>query len=291
MLYLSEYYFSIDNLCKDLFLRKHMDGQGYVPLAVIANFKRIKTLTEDNLSIDNLRYVCQQVKTVEFLFGTDGDDRLRRREGWRDFVLPIEERFEIARNEGSLQTPDSYNRQQQQVLGGSQDPSYGYGPLRSPPLNLAPTNGTFHANSPMSYLSGAPEENQVVGGPSVLPLDHEPNNIAGTGPATAFSRSSQMGVKSPPNVAVPLESIVNGHHRQSSRPDIEENVFPDDQIPNVNIRMQPQALSGAAQSFPGIARVASAESSSARNDSGSMSAEVNQSQLPGLRGGASSPRQ
>ncbi|KAJ9609880.1 hypothetical protein H2200_006209 [Cladophialophora chaetospira] len=286
-----EYYFSIDNLCKDLFLRKHMDGQGYVPLGVIANFKRIKTLTEDNLSIDNLRYVCQQVKSVEFLPGTDGDDRLRRREGWRDFVLPIEERFETARNDGPLHIAESYNRAQQQFQAGPHDPSFGFGHLRSPPLNGASINGTFQANSPMSYLSAAPEENQVVGGPAVRPFDNAPGEIAGRVPAAAYSRSSQMTARSPPDSTAPLDNIVNGHHRQSSRADIEENVFPDDQIPNVNIRMQPQALSGAAPSFPGLSRVASGGSSSARNESNNMSIDASQARLPGLRGGAGSPGQ
>lgn len=29
-----EYYFSIDNLCKDVFLRLHMDADGWVPIQV-----------------------------------------------------------------------------------------------------------------------------------------------------------------------------------------------------------------------------------------------------------------
>ena len=267
-----------------------MDGQGYVPLGVIANFKRIKTLTEDNLSIDNLRYVCQQVKSVEFLPGADGDDRLRRREGWRDFVLPVEERFETARNDGPLHTPESYHRAQQQAQSGLYDPSFGFGQLRSPPLNVASTNGTFQANSPVSYLAGASEENQHVGGPSVRSFDISSNDVASKASAAAFSRSSHMAVRSPPPATAPLDNVVNGHHRQSSRADIEENVFPDDQIANVNIRMQPHGLSGAAPSFPGISRVTSTGSSSARNDS-DVSVEANQARLPALRGGAGSPRQ
>ncbi|ONM29932.1 La-related protein 1C [Zea mays] len=35
-----EYYFSDDNLCKDLYLRQHMDGQGWVPLPLIAGFRQ-----------------------------------------------------------------------------------------------------------------------------------------------------------------------------------------------------------------------------------------------------------
>ncbi|KIW67537.1 hypothetical protein PV04_06781 [Phialophora macrospora] len=287
-----EYYFSIDNLCKDLFLRKHMDGQGYVPLSVIANFKRIKTLTEDNLTIDNLRYVCQQVKSVEFLPGTDGDDRLRRREGWRDFVLPMEERFETARNDGPLHNPESYNRLVQQDQAGLVDPSFGYGQLRSPPLVMATSNGTFQANSPMSFLPGGLEENQIGAGQPVSPFEEGLNGLVARAPVAAYSRTSASAVRSPPaSSTTPLNNIVNGHHRQGSRVDIEDNVFPDDQIPNVNIRMQPHTLSGAAPSFPGIARVVSGGSSSGRNEASNVPVEISQSRLPGLRGGAASPQQ
>jgi hypothetical protein len=288
----SEYYFSIDNLCKDLFLRKHMDGQGYVPLSVIANFKRIKTLTEDNLTIDNLRYVCQQVKSVEFLPGADGDDRLRRREGWRDFVLPMEERFETARNDGPLHSPESYNRQAQLDQAGLLDPSFGYGQLRSPPLAMATSNGTFQANSPMSFLPGALEENQIGVGQPVSPFDEGLNALAARAPVAVYSRTSTSAVRSPPtNQTAPLNNIINGHHRQGSRADIEDNLFPDDQIPNVNIRMQPHILSGAAPSFPGIARVASGGSSSGHNEASNLPLDMSQSRLPGLRGGAASPQQ
>jgi la-related protein 1 len=39
-----EYYFSMDNLCKDIFLRSKMDDQGFIPISVIANFNRVSTL-------------------------------------------------------------------------------------------------------------------------------------------------------------------------------------------------------------------------------------------------------
>ncbi|KIW31532.1 hypothetical protein, variant [Cladophialophora immunda] len=287
-----EYYFSIDNLCKDLFLRKHMDGQGYVPLSVIANFKRIKTLTEDNMTMDNLRYVCQQVKSVEFLPGTDGDDRLRRREGWRDFVLPVEERFESARNEGPLHNPEAYNHPAQTDQVGLNDPSFAFGQLRSPQLTVGSSNGTFHANSPMSYVPGLPSENQISGEPLVRPFEDGSSDGTERPSILSFQHVAPAAVRSPPqHASEPLSNIVNGHHRQSSRVDIEDNIFPDEQIPNVNIRMQPTTLSGAAPSFPGIARIPSAGSSSGQNEGNNVPLDLNQARLPNLRGGASSPQQ
>ena len=95
-----EYYFSIDNLCKDMFLRKHMDSQGFVPLSVIADFKRMRSLTQGVNGMELLRNVCTDLKSIEFRAGHDGIDRLRRREGWEQWVLPMSQREVAAQNEG-----------------------------------------------------------------------------------------------------------------------------------------------------------------------------------------------
>ena len=42
-----EYYFSTENLCRDLYFRTQMDDEGYIPLSVIAAFNRVKTWTTD----------------------------------------------------------------------------------------------------------------------------------------------------------------------------------------------------------------------------------------------------
>lgn len=39
-----DYYFSVENLCKDMFLRKNMDDEGFVPISVIAGFNRVRVL-------------------------------------------------------------------------------------------------------------------------------------------------------------------------------------------------------------------------------------------------------
>lgn len=39
-----DYYFSLENLIKDIFLRKNMDNEGWVPLDLILNFKRVKLI-------------------------------------------------------------------------------------------------------------------------------------------------------------------------------------------------------------------------------------------------------
>ncbi|KAI6217804.1 La-related protein 1 [Aphelenchoides besseyi] len=42
-----EYYFSVDNLQKDFFLRRRMDKQGFLPLSLISSFPRVSQVTRD----------------------------------------------------------------------------------------------------------------------------------------------------------------------------------------------------------------------------------------------------
>ncbi|KAI9851439.1 MAG: hypothetical protein M1838_003628 [Thelocarpon superellum] len=100
-----DYYFSVDNLCKDVFLRKHMDSQGFVFLAVILEFNRIRQLTRD---MELVRYACLQSRKIELRTGADGMDRLRPREGWSQWVLGMEDRDPSAQNDGPVLLPPPY---------------------------------------------------------------------------------------------------------------------------------------------------------------------------------------
>lgn len=42
-----EYYFSVDNLERDFFLRRKMDSDGFLPITLIASFHRVQALTTD----------------------------------------------------------------------------------------------------------------------------------------------------------------------------------------------------------------------------------------------------
>ncbi|KAJ2162656.1 hypothetical protein GGF46_000529 [Coemansia sp. RSA 552] len=77
-----EYYFSVDNLCKDIFFRTQMDPDGYVPLSLIAGFNRLRAVTTD---MGLIRSAVAESKEVE----TDGTgDRVRRRDDWSTWLFP-----------------------------------------------------------------------------------------------------------------------------------------------------------------------------------------------------------
>ncbi|XP_020581955.1 la-related protein 1B-like [Phalaenopsis equestris] len=74
-----EYYFSADNLCKDLFLRSKMDSNGWVPINLIATFNRIKQLT------DSTPFILDAIRPSNVL-EVEGN-RVRKRDGWQIWLL------------------------------------------------------------------------------------------------------------------------------------------------------------------------------------------------------------
>lgn len=81
-----EYYFSVENLCKDMFLRKKMDGEGWIPTAVIASFNRVRMLTPD------LAIILRALRGSPVVETSADQLSIRARDGWQNWVLPEEQR-------------------------------------------------------------------------------------------------------------------------------------------------------------------------------------------------------
>ena len=79
-----EYYFSVENLCRDIYLRLNMNAEGWIDLSFIASFNRVKILSTDmNFLADVIANECQGV--IEFNAATF---QLRKREDWSVWVYP-----------------------------------------------------------------------------------------------------------------------------------------------------------------------------------------------------------
>ena len=78
-----EYYFSVDNLCRDLFLRQKMDPkEGWIALSVIGAFNRVRMLTPDPTALSE---ALQGSTVVEF---NDAKDAIRvGGDQWRNWLL------------------------------------------------------------------------------------------------------------------------------------------------------------------------------------------------------------
>lgn len=98
-----EWWFSVDNLCRDLFLRskvsgrlqsvpsireliipasdfEQMDAAGWIDISLIASFNRIKNLTTDQAIVRDTMCFTPLLEVV--------DDYVRLRQHWPDWVLP-----------------------------------------------------------------------------------------------------------------------------------------------------------------------------------------------------------
>ncbi|KAG7828900.1 hypothetical protein KL942_003481 [Ogataea angusta] len=84
-----EYYFSMENLLKDIYLRKHMNSEGYVSVAFIAGFSRVKILSEGDSNL-----ILQALKRTNLLemSGPEKSEVVRLKEGWERWVLPQDQR-------------------------------------------------------------------------------------------------------------------------------------------------------------------------------------------------------
>lgn len=67
-----EYYFSVANLCKDVYLRGCMDGQGFVPLDHVCTFKRLRDLCDDTMIVQNAVKSSDKLNLVRFTDESSG---------------------------------------------------------------------------------------------------------------------------------------------------------------------------------------------------------------------------
>jgi la-related protein 1 len=81
-----DFYFSAGNLVRDVFLRSKMNGEGWIPLHVIAAFNRVRMLTPDPaVIVTSMAGSSTTELSPDQLF-------LRPKEGWMQWVLPVEQR-------------------------------------------------------------------------------------------------------------------------------------------------------------------------------------------------------
>ena len=77
-----EYYFSVDNLIKDIFLRSKMDSSGWIPVSVIASFNRVMMLSSDT------ELIAEALQDSSIIELSPGSDMLRKRGDWSSWILP-----------------------------------------------------------------------------------------------------------------------------------------------------------------------------------------------------------
>lgn len=89
-----EYYLSVENLCKDMYLRRQMNSKGFIPLSILAGFNRVRMLTGGDINL--LLEACNWAPSAELL-----NSKIRPRHGWENWVLPLKERDSAGLDEDS----------------------------------------------------------------------------------------------------------------------------------------------------------------------------------------------
>lgn len=79
-----KYYFSIDNLCKDMFLRSHMDSEGFVSLHFVFGFARIRRIAGSDF--EAVIEAAYKIETLEVTAGKGNDIKIRLKNGWQDWI-------------------------------------------------------------------------------------------------------------------------------------------------------------------------------------------------------------
>nr|CCA18323.1 conserved hypothetical protein [Albugo laibachii Nc14]CCA18404.1 conserved hypothetical protein [Albugo laibachii Nc14] len=77
-----EFYFSPENLVRDMFLRQHMDVDGFVPLAFVGSFQAVYSLHQDYPSL------LEAMQCSEVLEFDQENEKIRLRHGWEKWLWP-----------------------------------------------------------------------------------------------------------------------------------------------------------------------------------------------------------
>lgn len=247
-----------------MYLRKHMDSQGFVFLELLTKFNRIKQLTND---MDLIRQACLHSQTVEYAH-VEGVDRVRARENWQQWVLKLEDRDPTAQNDGpSPQSVSQYPHATSQV----------------------PTFEDRQSLSPRSNANGNPMDIQYRSLNGVAPSSAQGNTTAGASAGDALPTRTPLSAAvsefSPsvrPNNYRNV-SLSDSHSQSTSR-------FTDAQVENLHILVRKPLKSAAAVPPPfhsSSSRTFSNGSIDGRSIHDELSKSTERQQKPTMNGDAS----
>ena len=245
-----------------MFLRKQMDSQGYVFLSVLAKFNRIKQLTTNYATVQQ---VCVNSPNIEYYDPrVDGIDRVRKRDGWQQWVLKMEERDPTAQNDGP--------------------------PPRHQYPSVTDAHHTFDDPSAVSPQSNAVPNSedsvQFQSLDSVAPSYGQIGSIGVSNGADGFTSRAPLSAA----VSEFSPSVRSHNSRSFSQPDSQTpgtSVFTDEQVDNLNIVVR-KAVTATTPTRPHFHSSSSRTFSNGSIDGRSISEELSKftdrQQVPNVNG-------
>jgi len=117
-----------------------------------------------------IKLVCCQSRNIEFRIGNDGKERLRLREGWEQWVLPMAQRDSSAQNDGPEEVynppvPHPHGFDQNDVPRYPEMPADSNGSVPFSNQGLYPAVNGFHPGAPQ-HVTMQPNESVANGVPA-----------------------------------------------------------------------------------------------------------------------------
>ena len=240
-----------------------MDSQGFVFLSVLAKFNRIKQLTTNYATVQQ---VCVNSPNIEYYDPRiDGIDRVRKRDGWEQWVLKMEERDPSAQNDGP--PPRHQYPSMTDAHHTFDDPS------ANSPLSNAVANSGENVQFP-SLQSVEPSISK-----DLVPISNTANGSTSRAPLSAAVSEFSPSVRSRNSRSFsPLDSQAPG-----------TSVFTDEQVDNLNIVVR-KPVTATTPTRPHFHSSSSRTFSNGSIDGRSISEELSKftdrQQVPTLNGDA-----
>ncbi|KAF8422037.1 hypothetical protein EV426DRAFT_575423 [Tirmania nivea] len=242
------YYFSVDNLCRDIWLRKQMDSNGWINLSVFSKFSLIRKQTH-NMHL--LRDACAKSSEIEVQLAADGC-RVRKKHNFQLFVLPKEDR-----------APEVQQREDMEAAAAKEEP--------------APESAQ-HSESGRSQMSAAaqPFEPALHQKPSLNSLQSAPPVLNGA-PVPTVADSETNGIQrrhSQLSADAAEFTMPSGFTPASPVPqtELQTTDFPDEQIGHIIIVYKKSLLNNTIS--PGGSPAVNGEiSSTCNSDDGTESCQ------------------
>ncbi|PNH07979.1 La-related protein 1 [Tetrabaena socialis] len=189
-----DYYFSVENLCKDIFLRSKMDDNGWIPLAVVANFNRVRILTLD------WTLIVDAIADSPIIEVSTDSTMLRARDNWDRWILPTQQR-DLSHNPAAIKAAQATAA----AAGGAAGAGAGAGADGGSPTSSRgePSGSGGAGSSPAAAAKGRD------GGAEAAPTGQQ-QQAAGSdaGPAAAAAAGADKAAASP--AAPSLAASVRG---------------------------------------------------------------------------------
>ncbi|KAL6048673.1 putative la rna-binding domain protein [Balamuthia mandrillaris] len=211
LLYQVEYYFSIENLCKDIFLRTQMDDEGYVPIALIASFNKLKQILAYTPTQD-LTILVDALANSSIVQLDDTRTKLRRKDDWLQWLYPTKEEREFIRKQMESSKVAAARPVTLSVKATPFVPSQKkYGSIVVPPASpiSSTTSSPSASSTPSPSVSSTSQTAPTLSEPAASSLkpasDSSTNTTANTNPSRTATNTEPTAVPASRKAQEPLK--------------------------------------------------------------------------------------